>query len=382
MTDPQTDFQTVLQAGTFADEAAALALLLERNDRQTLKKRLLDRASEPDPDSIDASLPAVSLLEEEARLRLPPGSWRRRVLGRCQARHEAAGVTLLCPRHGEFPERLAAITDAPLLLHCRGDLAALKRPAIAIVGARRASRTGRETAERLAAELARAGAAVVSGLALGVDAAAHRGALAAGGVTIAVLGSGADRIQPVANAPLAERILEAGGLILSEYSLGTPAAPFRFPERNRLISGLSRGVLVVEAGVRSGSLITARLAAEQGREVMAVPGAPGYANSAGVNRLLKAGAALIETAADVLLAIGADVPGVDEVLSTQAPVDLLTPDQVALLDLLDGRAQNLDGLAIEARMPARDCAVALTELELAGFVQRVAGGYIRRPSEF
>ena len=223
---------------------------------------------------------------------------------------------------------------------------------------------------------------IVSGLALGVDASAHRGALEAGGRTIAVLGSGVESITPLSNAPLGEKILAGGGLILSEYPPGTPAAAFRFPERNRLISGLSRGVVVVEANARSGSLITARLAAEQGREVMAVPGAPGYPNSAGSNRLLKAGAALIERAEDVLHAIGSDLgtgpvpegPG-------RAPSGL-SPEQQGLLDLLDGRAQGLAELAAAAGLGEQACAVSLTELELLGFVQRVGGGYIRRPSEF
>ncbi len=364
-----------------ADEAVALALLLERHSRQTLKKRLLQLKKRlllddgnSHGDAQRTGLNAISLLRGS--------SARRSALERCRARYASAGVTLLHPGQSRFPVGLAGIPDAPLLLYCRGELSALTRPAIAIVGARRASRTGLATAERLAADLADAGAAVVSGLALGVDAAAHRGALAAGGATIAVLGSGVNRIQPIANTPLARQIVDAGGLILSEYPLGTPAAPFRFPERNRLISGLSAGVVVVEASERSGSLITARLAAEQGREVMAVPGAPGYANSAGVNRLLKTGAALIETAADILRAIGAEVPGVDELLKPPDPSGTLDPAQLRLLDLLDGRAQTLDGVAALAGLGSSACAVALTELELAGFVQRVTGGYIRRPSDF
>jgi DNA processing protein len=293
-------------------------------------------------------------------------------------RLSASGIGILGFGEPDFPPALAAIPDPPLVLYYRGRLDSLPETAVAIVGARRSSRAGREIARVLAADLANAGIVVVSGLALGVDAAAHDGALKGGGVTIAVLGSGPDRIQPLANIPLAERILEGGGLIVSEYRPGTEGAPYRFPERNRLIAGLSRGVVVVEASERSGSLITARLAAEQGREVMAVPGAPDYVNSAGANRLLKNGAALVESAEDVLLAIGAELDGVRRLLAGR-PEPGLTPEQQVLVDLLDGRAQGLDELSLTAGLPLEDCAVLLTELELSGIVQRLAGGYIRRP---
>lgn len=307
------------------------------------------------------------------------------IAGRSLARRrkwlEANGVGALAPGEPGFPQLLAGIPDPPLLLYYRGTLDCLEGTAVAIVGARRASQAGQAFSRTLAAELAGVGVVIVSGLALGIDAAAHSGALAGGGRTIAVLGSGPEQLTPLANARLGEQILAQGGLILSEYPPGTPAAPYRFPERNRLISGLSRGVVVVEANARSGSLITARLAAEQGREVMAVPGVPGYLNSAGGNRLLKSGAAVIERAEDVLHAIGAEGgPGRP---AREAEDQLgLSPEQQSLLDMLDGRAQPLDELAPAAGLAEPACAVALTELELAGFVQRVGGGYIRRPSEF
>ena len=327
------------------------------------------------------------LLEKQSRkaLRLTPGfgldQLQRRTVGRRQAMLNRAGIGMLADGENGFPDLLADIPDAPLALYLRGDPAALQGTAIAIVGARRASRTGQELARVLAAELAGAGVVIISGLALGVDAAAHQGALDAGGRTIAVLGSGPEQITPLANTRLGERILGNAGLLLSEYPPGTPAAPFRFPERNRLISGLSLGVVVVEADERSGSLITARLAAEQGREVMAVPGVPGYPNSTGTNRLLKTGAVLVERAEDVLHAIGA-YGGPGRPIPNPPNVEKLTMEQRKLLDLLDGQARNLDELAGAVSEPVSACAIAMTELELEGFVQRVSGGYIRRPSEF
>ena len=329
------------------------------------------------------------LLEQESRKALRAGesiaSRLRRLsrgqVSRRQQRLERAGVGMLASGEASFPDLLSGIPDPPLALYYRGATECLDRLAIAVVGARRASRAGQELARVLAGELAGAGAVIVSGLALGVDAAAHLGALDAGGRTIAVLGSGPEQITPLANARLGERIQSRGGLILSEYPPGTPAAPFRFPERNRLISGLSRGVVVVEADERSGSLITARLAAEQGREVMAVPGMPGYPNSTGTNRLLKTGAVLVERAEDVLHALGAE-GGPGRPLSKSPETASLTDAQCRLLDLLDGRAQSLDELAVTIGQPSAACAIALTELELAGFVQRVGGGYIRRPSEY
>ena len=360
--------------------AATLSLMLARQDRKSLRAAWL-------AESLQEPSRRESLLQKEV-----PGSGNHRIAGlfhpfgqRRIERHRSAlvaqGVGALTTGEAGFPEMLAGIPDPPLLLYYRGALDCLAGTAIAIVGARRASGAGQAFSRSLAAELADAGVVIVSGLALGVDAAAHLGALEAGGRTIAVLGSGPDQLTPLANARLGERILSEGGLILSEYPPGTPAAPFRFPERNRLISGLSRGVVVGEANARSGSLITARLALEQGREVMAVPGIPGYLNSAGSNRLLKSGAALIERAEDVLHTIGVDGGPGRPVPELQAPSGL-SPHQRVLLDLLDGRAQSLEVLAVTCGLREQDCAVTLTELELAGFVQRVGGGYIRRPFEF
>ncbi len=349
-----------------SDLAASLCLVLERQDRQSIRQQLTGR---PNIGCGDFGVNDLPLRVSGRQI-----TQRRRAL-------VSNGIGALARGDPEFPELLAGIPDPPLLLYYRGALECLAGIAIAIVGARRASRAGQAFAETLAAELAEAGVVIVSGLALGVDAAAHGGALAGGGRTIAVLGSGAEQLTPLANARLGEQILAEGGLVLSEYPPGTPAAPYRFPERNRLISGLSCGVVVVEANAKSGSLITARLAAEQGREVMAVPGIPGYLNSAGSNRLLKTGAALIERAEDVLHCIGVE-GGSGNPVRDVPDASGLSQEQQSLLDLLDGRAQSLDVLASAAGLTEQACAVSLTELELAGFVQRVGGGYIRRPSEF
>lgn len=358
-----------------SEEAAALSLLLERHSRARVR-RLLAGGGEDEGHGTAASSPG-SRLREWVRSGRQAFQVRRR-----QEACRQAAVGLLSPLDEGFPVALTCIEDAPQLLYCRGELEALQAPAIAVVGARRASRYGLDLARGLAAELAGRGVPIVSGLALGIDAAAHQGALDAQGSTVAVLGSGLERIQPMANLPLARRILEAGGLLLSEYPLTRPAAPHHFPERNRLISGLCLGVVVVEAGARSGSLITARLAAEQGREVMAMPGAPGLPNSAGGNRLLKTGAALIESADDVLAALGLLEPGATVDALRPGTAAGLTGELAAVLDMMDGRAMSPDELATRLAIGVEACHVRLTELELGGFVQRVADGYIRRPSGF
>jgi DNA processing protein len=289
-------------------------------------------------------------------------------------------VGLLGIEDDGFPTPLASIPDAPLAFFWRGSLRVFDRPGIAIVGARRASRYGRELARRLAREISERGATVVSGLALGIDGAAHMGALDAGGPTIAVLGSGLNRVQPSSHLPLARRILESGGLLMSEYSLDRSARPGQFPERNRLISGLCAGIVIVEASSRSGSLITARLAGEQGRDVMVVPAAPGLPNSAGGNRLLKDGAALVESAEDVMGALGLHLTG-ESFGALEIPASL-TAELAAVLDLLDEQGTSADVVAASLGIDSREATLRLTELELTGFVERVADGYIRRPLRF
>lgn len=252
-----------------------------------------------------------------------------------------------------------------------GPTDALSAPGVAIVGSRRATRAGRDFAHGLARDLASGGLAVVSGLAYGIDAAAHRGALAASGLTIAVLGSGLARVYPRAHEGLARDILAAGGAIVTEYPPDTGPRKHRFPERNRLISGLTLGVVVVEATTRSGSLITARMAAEQGREVMAVPGPVTSPLAGGCHRLLKSGAALIEDADDVRFAIGVEGESVSR--SPPAPPEELK----ALLEFVGAETTTLDHIVGATGLSPEAASEALVQLELLGFVAAHRGGYIR-----
>jgi DNA processing protein len=259
----------------------------------------------------------------------------------------------------EFPPLLRSIHDPPPGLFVRGtaELGLLSQAAVAIVGARACSGYGASVARMLGRELATGGLLVVSGLARGVDAEAHRGALEAGGATVAVLGCGIDRDYPAAHAELARRVAESG-LIVSEYAPGVEPAPWRFPARNRIVAGLCAATAVVEARERSGALITADLALEEGREVFAVPGEIGSALSAGTNGLLKLGAAPLTAAADVLDAFGLE-PRTD-------PID----DR--LLGLLPATA---DELVRQTGMTAAEVAQALVELELAGAAAARDGVY-------
>lgn len=219
----------------------------------------------------------------------------------CWAREP--GQALVTPAHPLYPERLRQMPDAPLVLYARGALRRLEQEALALVGARNATADGLDHAEAFALYLAQQGFAIISGLAHGIDAAAHRGALAAGpehGGTIAVLGTGADIIYPTSHRALADNILSADGLILSEFELGRPALAAHFPKRNRIVAGLSLGVVVVEAALKSGSLITARLAVDLGREVFAIPGSIHSPLSRGPHALIKQGAKLVESGADIL----------------------------------------------------------------------------------
>ncbi|HEX3136621.1 MAG TPA: DNA-processing protein DprA, partial [Casimicrobiaceae bacterium] len=270
---------------------------------------------------------------------------------------------------------LLTIGDPPPVLHYAGKPDLLNRPALAIVGSRNATPQGRENAEAFAAALSAAGLTIVSGLAQGIDAAAHRGGLAGAGSSVAVVGTGIDRIYPAGNKALAHRLAAEGGL-LSQFTLGTPPLPGNFPRRNRVISGLVRGVLVVEATPNSGSLITARFAAEQGREVFAIPGSIHSPFSKGCHRLIKDGAKLVETAQDVLEELGlAPARASDRAWAgTPAP----DGDAARVLAALGHDPADVDLLAERTGLDASAIAVALVELELAGQVAQLLGGAFQR----
>jgi DNA processing protein len=272
-------------------------------------------------------------------------------------------------RHGGYPSLLAAIHDPPPRLYLRGSgsESLLDGPAVAIVGARACSAYGRSVARSLARDLAAAGLVIVSGMARGIDAEAHRGALEAGGVTVAVLGCGIDRDYPAAHTELARRIAERG-LVVSEYEPGVEPAPWRFPARNRIIAGLARATVVVEARERSGALITADFALEEGREVLAIPGEVTSALSAGTNGLLRLGATPVTRSDDVLESLGV-VP-----VSRGAAAPLGTAAS-ALLDRLRDGARTADELVRLTDVDPAQGSAALIELELAGKVALEDGVY-------
>jgi len=281
-------------------------------------------------------------------------------------------VTYLSVRRGEegYPPLLAELHDPPARLHLRGGPPGmLSRPSVAVVGARSCSPYGAQVARELARSLAAAGLVVVSGLARGVDAEAHRGALAAGGLTVAVLGCGIDRDYPRAHSELARRIAESG-LVVSEYPPGIEPAPWRFPARNRIIAGLALATVVVEARERSGALITADFALELGREVFATPGEITSSLSAGTNDLLRQGATPLLSAEDVLTALGVEP-------APQALPDGLSGESLAVLERLSDGARTLDELVRATEIDPAGLAAVLTELELAGLIA-VAEGVYRR----
>jgi DNA processing protein len=274
-----------------------------------------------------------------------------------------------------FPALLRAIHDPPpgLFLRGSGDPDLLAQPSVAVVGARACSAYGTQVARSLAHELAAAGLVVVSGMARGIDGEAHRGALEAGGATVAVLGCGIDRDYPAAHSSLAQRIQEVG-LIVSEYAPGVEPAPWRFPARNRLIAGLSQATVVVEARERSGALITADLALEEGREVFAVPGEITSALSAGTNGLLRLGATPVTTALDVLERFGLEP-------SESEPEPTLDPGSKLVYEALRDGPASADELARATSLPAPALSMALTFLELRGLVVEGEGTYrvVMRP---
>ena len=302
------------------------------------------------------------------------------------ARAAAAGVAIVSMDDPSYPPRLKEIYDPPLILYVRGAVEALTRPGIAMVGTRHPTPYGSGMAERLACDLATQGLVTISGMARGVDTASHRGAIAAKGKTIAVFGTGVDVIYPKENSRLSEQIVALGGALISEFALGTFAAPQNFPIRNRILSGMSVGVLVVEAAEYSGTRITARLALEQNRDVFAVPGNVTNKNSWGPNTLIKQGAKLVATWEDVWEDLPAEVrlaltpPASPESSSASSaslfPDEGLPPQEKRILSLLKAdEARHIDELVekLEAEMSASEIFAALFELELTGKIRQMPG---------
>ena len=321
-----------------------------------------------------ASLARCAGSEAAAAVRRGPDRER---LARTLAWLALPGHWLVAWGDDDYPRQLLATADPPPVLAYAGRRELLRRSALAIVGSRNATPQGVENAEAFATALSGAGLTIVSGLALGIDAAAHRGGLAGEGSSIAVLGTGLDRIYPANNRGLAERLSEAGGL-LSEFPLETPPLRANFPRRNRVISGLSRGVLVVEATLKSGSLITARLAAEQGREVFAIPGSIHSPFSKGSHRLIKDGAKLVETARDVLDELGvlSEPPRQINEVSEGAPA--VGGIAMRILAALGHEAAGVDALSERTGLAAEVVAATLVELELSGRVAPLPGGAYQR----
>ncbi len=285
---------------------------------------------------------------------------------------------LLALNDERYPKHLKEISAPPLALFYQGDVRVLAQPQLAIVGARAATPQGLESAKGFAGELVKRGLVVTSGLALGIDGAAHRGALEAKGKTVAVCATGLDRVYPARHRTLAHEIA-GSGVLVSEFPPGTPPLPEHFPRRNRIISGLSLGVLVVEAATESGSLITARLALEQGREVFAVPGSIHAPTSRGCHALIRQGAKLTETVADILEELGGFVHDETDFAATDvSPQPKLEPMQQRVLEALGFDAASFDVLVERTRLPLENLGSALLALELQGWIGVLPGGNYQR----
>lgn len=358
-------------------DEAALALVFAAHRKQGAWREALRRSGSAAALATERAqkLKSLGLDDEAVRVLRSPDTT---ILARWRDWLASPHHRLLVLGTPDYPPRLAEIPDAPLALWTIGPhVELLATPQIAVVGSRNPTGGGRAAAEALAHFLSSCGVAVVSGLAVGIDAAAHRGALRASGGTIAVLGSGPDRIYPLENASLAAEIATTE-LLVSEYAPGTPARRGHFPQRNRIIAGLTLGTLVVEATRRSGSLITARLARDYGREVFAVPGSIQNPLSRGCHALLRDGAALVEEGADVLREIA---PQIDSILLAHAAVVAtkiesvqLDPLRAKLLDAIGFEPTTIDALTTRVGLTAAELSSMLLPLELEGHVEALPGG--------
>lgn len=353
-------------------------------DRTVLKLVQALGAPERVLDSPVADLKRVGCSAELAEsIRQGPALKVRHLVDRQVKLVERLGIRVMTLTDPMYPKRLRAIHDPPPLLYSTGALQEQDGMAVAIVGGRSATTAGKALTEEIARELAQGGWTIVSGMARGIDAAAHRGALAGQGRTIAVLGCGADQTYPPEHDQLRKQI-EAHGAVLTELPVGAPPQSHHFPRRNRIISGLSVGVLVAEAAMNSGSLITARLALEQGRDVFALPGSVKEARCRGSNGLIKEGAKLIECAEDMMAEL---LPQVEPALRARmmageiaSPVrEGLGPDEQRIYEMLSHEAQSVDAVIEQTGLSAAQVSATMLALELRGYVRQLPGPqYLRR----
>ncbi len=365
-----------LSVGTGMDEFYWIGLKSVPGVGSVLFRRLLERFDAPEK-ALAASRSAFSGIKGVTAAvveEICGGAWRRFAEDECR-RLETSGARLVTFTSRDYPKALFQIPDPPPFIYAKGPLS-LGNAAIAIVGSRRATSYGLMTTGKLSGELASRGVCVVSGLARGVDTAAHRGALQAGGKTIGVLGCGIDKIYPPENRALFEEMSQKGCLI-SEYPLGTMPLAENFPRRNRIISGLCCGVLVVEAAENSGSLITAQYALEHGREVFAVPGNISFATSRGCNRLIKQGAKLVDCIEDIL----EELPGRERLLE-DAPLFQtpsrgfeLSPKEASVYELLIRSPLHIDDIITQTELTAGEVSSMLLHLELKGAVTPLPGAH-------
>lgn len=346
-----------------------LRLVLTPGVSAAVQRRLLSLAGPPES-ALRLPERALAKVVGEAPAKALIAGPNRQQLQRSLCWLAERGHWLLTLADASYPKPLLEIADPPLALFASGQAEIPTRPCIAVVGSRNATQQGREDAFSFASTLSRSGLCVVSGLALGIDGAAHRGGLDGGAGSIAVLGNGLDRIYPAAHEPLA-RQLEQAGLLLSEHAPGEPPRSHHFPRRNRLISGLCLGVVVIEAAERSGSLVTARMALEQGRDVFALPGSIHSPVSRGCHALIKQGAALVDSPNDVLSALGL------QAACAKPPADA-QPGADDVLSFLGSSPTSVDALIARSGRSPQVLLAALANLEIMGLIERLAGGLYRR----
>jgi len=373
-----------MPADELPGQAAELLLALTPGIGPRLRMALLDRfgsaqavmaASAPDLQSVPGIGQKLSRSIVESRNSIDVGA----EIANCRA----SGVNIIAESGSDYPEVLRKIPDPPGVLFVRGEIRPTDGLAVAIVGTRHATQYGIAQAERLAMGLARAGYTIVSGIARGIDAVAHRAALKAGGRTLAVLGSGVLNIYPPEHGPLAEEII-ARGAVLSENPPHSPPLAGAFPQRNRIVTGLSLGVIVVEAADRSGALISARHAMEQGREVFAVPGRVDSRMSKGCHRLIRDGAKLVETVDDVLeelgpLAMPTPLAGGNPEQPIRHPAELqLNEPEQAVLAKIGDEPQTIDDIAVASGLPVQNVLATISVLEMRRLIRRLGGNRVMR----